>query len=363
MVPRRIGREGLVTNEAKESPGEGELASVQQSAVVPQTKRRGALRRLFDWFWGGPELAALKSSFRPGTPAELELRRRARLALECAEQLSNQYSLANGPADAAVCELSAEAVYWSLLAQRSAHADASAPNLATLWGQVDPGLLSTAAGSAAAAEALGAVVRSQTSTDYAELPPEHAARLAGSLRAFAAALTRETDGDRSRVERFWLRRFFRLSLVALFFALLGVGAWFEAERREEARDVARGKPWVASSRYPEGHCVSPAQDCESSPMFFFATTDEQNPWVEFDLGKKEKLTGFRVDNRVECCPERAVPLVLEVSNDHTTWKEVARRNNEFRKWRGSLPGVEARWVRLRLARKDLLHLRRVRLFN
>jgi hypothetical protein len=68
----------------------------------------------------------------------------------------------------------------------------------------------------------------------------------------------------------------------------------------------------------------------------------------------------RVRNRRNCCSERAVPLVVEVSTDNEHWLEVTRNEQDFSEWKGSFAPVQARWVRLRVPRKTVLHLRRVR---
>jgi len=68
-----------------------------------------------------------------------------------------------------------------------------------------------------------------------------------------------------------------------------------------------------------------------------------------------------VDNRLDCCRERAIPLVVEVSTDQKEWRQVAVRHQLFDTWRADFPRVETRWVRLSVPRKTFLHLSRVRL--
>jgi hypothetical protein len=138
---------------------------------------------------------------------------------------------------------------------------------------------------------------------------------------------------------------------------------FAADKLEQRKDLARGKPWVASSRYPEYGCTSPAQVCSKSDIYFFSTNNELNPSIEWDLGAAQRVSGLRVDNRVDCCIERAVPLLVEVSLDHKTWKETARRDDEFATWKAAFAPVQARWVRLRVPRATLLHLTRVRILR
>jgi hypothetical protein len=106
-------------------------------------------------------------------------------------------------------------------------------------------------------------------------------------------------------------------------------------------------------------CPSPAQDCTESPFYFIHTQDDDKPWLEIDLGSKQRIVGAIIKNREDCCADRAVPLVLAVSNDHRTWKEVARRKDVFGTWSPTFAPVSARWVRVQVQRRSSLHLSRV----
>jgi hypothetical protein len=92
---------------------------------------------------------------------------------------------------------------------------------------------------------------------------------------------------------------------------------------------------------------------------FFHTTEEDKPWVEIDLGAPQKFSRVEVVNREDCCPERAVPLVIEVSDDQKNWRDVARRTEVFREWETTFNQVSARYVRARVDRRSVLHLVRL----
>jgi hypothetical protein len=81
----------------------------------------------------------------------------------------------------------------------------------------------------------------------------------------------------------------------------------------------------------------------------------------FDLHRVQSLSAVVVDNRLDGYAERAVPLVVQVSIDQKHWKTVATRKEEFKSWRADFPTEDARWVKLYVARRDFLHLARVRL--
>lgn len=123
-----------------------------------------------------------------------------------------------------------------------------------------------------------------------------------------------------------------------------------------------GKPWRASSRFP-GVCDPGKMDCGGArTSIFFHTNADASPWVEFDLGKPETFGSATVVNRHDCCAERAVPLLLEVSDDRSGWREVARRDETFSTWQVSFAPTTARYVRLRVDRQTFLHLTSVALF-
>jgi hypothetical protein len=127
-------------------------------------------------------------------------------------------------------------------------------------------------------------------------------------------------------------------------------------------DLAAGKPWQASSAYYLPGCESPKQDCPGDKTYFVHTNQENEPWLELDLQSAKKMSSALVVNRTDCCIDRVVPLVFEVSDDHKRWREVARSRAPFREWKPTFAPVSARWVRLRVPRFSMLHLKRVQIF-
>ena len=69
------------------------------------------------------------------------------------------------------------------------------------------------------------------------------------------------------------------------------------------------------------------------------------------------VRGVKLENRANCCQERAIPVVVEVSVDGETWTQVARRDEPFTTWKPSFPEVATRYVRLRVPRRTAFHLR------
>jgi hypothetical protein len=144
-------------------------------------------------------------------------------------------------------------------------------------------------------------------------------------------------------------------LLGVALVVREVKAW-----QERQTDLAVRATWTASS-VGYGACTAPEQRCKESPTFFFHTAQEANPWVLFDLKATKYISAVFVENRRDCCAERAIPLVVEVSTDKKRWKEVARQTSEFATFAKRFSRVKARYVRLRADRTGILHLATVRI--
>ncbi len=199
--------------------------------------------------------------------------------------------------------------------------------------------------------------------DYADLPSDDQLRWARKLRIVAEGLLYGIEVSSGRYSPPWLSRALRVGLLILLVGGIGWGAVSVREWMVELDNIARGKPWTTSSSYATAACRSPAQKCPESPSFFFHTNEENQPWIELDLGTIQPFSSVKVKNREDCCSDRAVPLLLEVSSDGKQWKQLARKNDVFTTWTAEFASVEARWVRLRLARKGMLHLTGVDIYK
>jgi len=122
--------------------------------------------------------------------------------------------------------------------------------------------------------------------------------------------------------------------------------------------LALGKKWKASSQmeiWPDSGKMTD----DPGNRVFFHTKEEDSPWLEIDLETPTPVSSVEVVNRRDCCRDRGVPLVVELSTDGKTWKEVDRRTEPFMEWKATFSTQEARYVRLRSARRTYLHLERV----
>ena len=131
----------------------------------------------------------------------------------------------------------------------------------------------------------------------------------------------------------------------------------------EARVVARPEllrhaAWRVSSTTIPGAGAGRGLDrtSEGLPNHFFQTTIEPSPWIEFDLGGLRGVTFVHVQNRLDCCRDWPVPLVVELSDDRARWLQVARRDEAFDTWSAVFPEARGRYLRLRVPRETQLKL-------
>lgn len=342
--------------EAAEKPTSAEAAE-------PKPKSAPAARGgVVEWLWGAHAMkAARQSSLGPNASA-LGYQRQANLCLELGRNaLEPLQPLEFGPAHAQACELYREAIYWALLAKSAKTEPGTAKKtFDELWDATDDRalLLKAAGDDASSLDSLGVALKGKDFVDFAELSPASARELSATLRHFAEALVDALDPAQIEVERIWLRRMTRVGALLAVAVVALVAGIFIVDARERARDVAKGKPWEISSRWGEG-CNSPEQACDNSPQFFFHTLEENDPWIIIDLEQPTRISGVRVENRGDCCQERSIPLVVDVSNDKQHWTEVARRTTDFGTWKASFPATEARYVKFHVPRITNLHFKRV----
>ncbi len=392
-------------------------ASHNQASKGKAPKKRGLLRRSVDWVWGTPPPLGNDEATLPAKALANE--KRARTAAELARRaLEPPEPFPDGPPDAIACGLYHQSIVWALkaLAQLTGanagtavspaakeeagkaspatpkpvsgdegegegegeatadEAEKRAPgtgstsetsrepldvekaSVEALWqaGKPDQLLADCNVANEEVADVRAIVARSSFE-DYAYLSNDEQVRWARKLRIVAEGLLYGLEVSTGRYNPPWLARTLRVGLLLAILIGLVWGGVSVKEWLTELDNIARGKPWVISSTYPAG-CRSPAQQCLESPNFFFHTQEQNQPWMEIDLGSPQTFTSVKIKNRQDCCAERAVPLVLEVSSDGQHWKQLARKNEVFATWHPEFPPVTARWVRLRVARKSILHL-------
>jgi hypothetical protein len=239
-----------------------------------------------------------------------------------------------------------QAAYWALLACR--RDDAEPPSdLANAWSDADPGRLRRAARDDVSLKTLKQLLADASRPDSLDVPEHEADR----ARDFVQALLDEIEAPRRRVERTLAKRWSRLALCAGLLVLAGLGV----RRLALGPNLLADRPFRLSSSW--SGC---SEDAECQRLLFH-TDAEQDPWVDFDLGAPKTFHRLEVTNRTDCCSDRTVPLVAEISDDRATWKEIGRRDAEFTTWLLKFSPEKARYLRLRIARNSTFHLKAVTL--
>ena len=297
-----------------------------------------------DWILRSTALHEARAQLASAEGERAMAARQAKLVLEAARRIAEpREALPPGAPAAVALGLYREAIYWALAAR---HAGPGAPpeDLRALWDASAPH-----ASASPPDNPTSAALRKTLFDDHAPRSLAVSDADVARVRAFAEGLVFDLDAPRRAVERLLVQRWLRVGLVALALVVVAIAGRAVAL----GPNLAASKPFRVSSWLP-GWASCAANDACKGLMFH--TETEDNPWVEIDLGAPRKVTRVEVINRGDCCADRAVPLVAEVSNDRASWTEVARRNEPFGSWNATFPARVARYVRLRAPRRTVLHL-------
>lgn len=305
---------------------------------------RNFLPRAREWFLRSAALREARDAASGPRGRRARAHAQAQLLAEVARRVAEPVeALPNGSRAAVQLSLYRDASYWALTAIQPDDADAA--DLPTLWTRVPAARIEQAAGGAEAAESLRRTLANGAPASALDVTDEDAARAS----TFANALIAELDAPQRRVDRISLQRWLRLGLAGLAVLVIAYGLRVWAL----GPNLVEHKPWRTSSAYSGCTASSP---CEG---IFFHTNQEDNPWIEFDLQGVKPVKRVEVANRPDCCEDRAVPLIVEVSTDQKNWTEVAKRETDFTTWTASFPKKTARYVRLRVPRATQFHLKDV----
>jgi hypothetical protein len=316
-------------------------APLHSFPLSPAMTARQTFANLYEWLFRASAMRDARATLAAANGARTQAARQARLLVEVARRVAEPVErLPSGCRAAVMVGLYREAVGWALLAGRP-DAGRERPDPATLWREEPPERLLAAATDAATVEAV-----KETLFAAAPLSLDVSQEDAERARTFAEALVLELEAPQRRVQHMLRQRWLRLVFTGVILLGLVVGA----QRLLLGPNLAEGKPFRTSSSW--SGCATDAP-CRS---LLFHTNPETNPWVEFDLGAPKSIRQVEIANRVDCCRDRAVPLIVEVGNDQARWTEVARRDTEFATWTAKFSAQTARYVRLRIPRDTALHL-------
>jgi len=189
---------------------------------------------------------------------------------------------------------------------------------------------------------------------YDELP----AALALSRRAQVEAMALWLRGlvDARAPRQIKVSRALRIGTIAL----VGLGIGFGVSKLASSKNIALGKSVQLSSQRPEcpagsgeaGLPPSGLVDGTVSAGYDICTKAEARPWAKLDLEQVRRIGTVVVHNRADCCwGNYDLPVVLELSDDGTNFREVARRTTAYTAadpWVIDLDDQSARFVKLRI---------------
>jgi hypothetical protein len=218
-----------------------------------------------------------------------------------------------------------------------------------------------AAGDEARLEAVAALLdRSDDELGLGASPPIEPDAL-DDVRLLARRLVRAAEATQYAGAHVALQRTVRpvaaLALAtAAVFAVVGTVRWIRTPH-----DLAHGARWRTSSAL-DGYVSTGTLGEVQPPNLVFHTLEEHEPWIEIDLGRQRTVRAAHIVARDDCCRDRTFPLVIEVSDDQRNFREVARRDTEFRIWEPSFAPTPARFARLRQLNDKFFHLTAISIY-
>jgi hypothetical protein len=151
-----------------------------------------------------------------------------------------------------------------------------------------------------------------------------------------------------------------LAVATVLVLLVGCALSPHWKGRLFPRDLAAGKPWVTNST-AYGLPASGFGPSSSEPLFFH-TGIINNPHVDIDLGAEHTIRSIEVENRPDCCQERALPLDVKVLVGET-WQLVAERRAYFSTWSYDITPVRAQKIRFERPGSSVFHLKRISVYG
>jgi hypothetical protein len=96
------------------------------------------------------------------------------------------------------------------------------------------------------------------------------------------------------------------------------------------------------------------------------TTEEESPWITLDLGRSVPIGSIRVYSRVDGARRDQLPLVVQLSEDGQSFRQIGRRDEMFTSelpWNVPMKESPTRYIRLTVPRKASLGLAEVEVFQ
>lgn len=299
--------------------------------------------RIREWLFRPAAVARARAMWAETRDVRPDAVRQARLLVEAARRVAEPVeTLPPGSGSSASVVLYREAAYWALAPLWPSEQPVP-DELPTLWAQLPASALPANLNR----DTLNRV--KTTLLDPRPVPLNIGQELAGQVRRFTEDLVSRLDAPRRELQRLYRRRW----VVALVGLSLAVAVGLGARILLRGPDLVAHRPFRTSSSWA---------GCAADPFcvgMLFCTDPQADPRIEFDLGEPKLVRRIEAENRIDCCRDRAIPLVVETGNDQATWVEVGRQEAEFARWSSELKPTTARYVRLRVPRSTVFHLQAV----
>lgn len=125
-------------------------------------------------------------------------------------------------------------------------------------------------------------------------------------------------------------------------------------------DLGATATWTASSTHPASK--QSGRGTRSDEPLFFHTESQDRPWLQITLARVAKVRRIEIENRADCCEERALPLNVEVP-DGNDWRLICQRRAPFSTWTCRPGPTTTQVIRIELPEHTSLHLKRVSVFE
>lgn len=331
------------------SATEGDATSPPRKSTIGPSAKLSKFGAFVEWFTRSRALRATQEALT-SDPQRSAHQQHARAALEVAQRIRYPVEPLSGDPTLLALEAFSQATYWALAA-RVGEAPATR---ADAWEHLEERELNKLE--------QPDPVRSLFCASDAERGEQDPVALALALRdmeRLAKSLVAEVSGAATRLASLRAQRGLRLGTVAILITVLGTWGIFRISRGANLATLAT---WRTSSTL--NNCTPETHKCEGKDFPpFFCTAQESAPWIEYDFGARRRVAKVIVTNREDCCKERAVPLLVEISDDRKTWKKVGGISKAFDEATISFPPVSTRYLRLRVPKQTILHLNDVRIYR
>jgi hypothetical protein len=160
---------------------------------------------------------------------------------------------------------------------------------------------------------------------------------------------------------------YQLTLVGLGLVVCAATVFVARINPGRGVNLARGAVVSQSSRdpsVPTGEGLVDGELWNSGAV----TREQDQPWIQVDLRRPQSISEVLIYNRTDGpCHihnraggmEHSSPLVLELSRDGRAFQKVAEHAGPFEVWDQPIQPQTARFMRVRLMRRDVLSLREI----